>query len=560
MTVFDMHIHAQNQKACPEKLLREMEAAGVYGGCIFSTRPTESDREIGKPFEYRLSELRDWTADAKGRLFPVMWVHPYEENVIENVRRAVAEGVCGFKIICTYFYVYEEKCMELLREIARLDKPVFFHTGILWDGKVSSEYNRPLNFEALLDIEGLRFSMGHCSWPWIDECIALYGKFMNSTVCGKKPAEMFFDLTPGTPEIYREELLRKLFTIGYDVQDNLLFGTDTFAHSYNGKWCGHWLETDRKIMDKLGVSKAIREKMYSGNLMRFLGLTDETPKHLAPTYDSANVSSCENPAVKGIINGWYERLALPKEYRAEFERALAATPISDALEAGTYDADEPDGKRNLLSALFMCEKLSDRYRERGIGEDVLLATLSDIGIWLDVWSELKGELYLGELNWLCRHLDMKLFRLGRLQFGFGRCEHDCPSWGLKKGDPVIEVHIPADGPILPEECEASLVSARKFFAEYYPEYRYEYFTCHSWLLDPTLKKLLRDNSNIIRFQDMFQNAANDPSDAILRYVFKWNTTARNLKYAPVLSSLARDVKEHFLGGTQFYESLGIIKK
>lgn len=28
---------------------------------------------------------------------------------------------------------------------------------------------------------------------------------------------MFLDLTPGTPEIYRRDLLTKLFTIGYDV-------------------------------------------------------------------------------------------------------------------------------------------------------------------------------------------------------------------------------------------------------------------------------------------------------------------------------------------------------
>jgi hypothetical protein len=39
-------------------------------------------------------------------------------------------------------------------------------------------------------------------------------------------SEMYFDLTRGTPKIYRRELLTKLYTVGMDVEDNVLFGTD----------------------------------------------------------------------------------------------------------------------------------------------------------------------------------------------------------------------------------------------------------------------------------------------------------------------------------------------
>ena len=112
--------------------------------------------------------------------------------------------------------------------------------------------------------------MGHCSWPWIDECIALYGKFLNAkTVRGG--AEMFFDITPGTPEIYRAELLTKLYTLGYDVGDNIMFGTDTSADAYSYKWAGEWLNRDGEILDDLGVSLEYREKLYHKNLFRFLG-------------------------------------------------------------------------------------------------------------------------------------------------------------------------------------------------------------------------------------------------------------------------------------------------
>ncbi|MBE6958856.1 MAG: hypothetical protein E7447_06885 [Ruminococcaceae bacterium] len=559
MKYFDMHIHLWKEEANAQALLQSMAEAGVCGGCVLSRPPMEYDTELGRNFDVRLEEVLNFCGVAPDRLFPILWVHPDEEDVIEHIRIGAQKGVLGYKIICNNFYIYEERCLEMLHLMAQLNKPVIFHTGILWDGKTSSQYNQPLNFEALLRIEGLRFSMGHCSWPWVDDCIALYGKFMNAANYNDNNAEMFFDLTPGTPEIYREDLLKKLFTLGYDVENNVMFGTDNIADSYSVDWATQWLNIDQKIMDRYGVCKRVREKVYAGNLMRFLGLTNESVTHNAPTSDNANAWSCENPEVKTVIRKWAEKLGLMKDYRWGIEKALANIPVSDTVEMESYNISEPDGKRNLLSVLYMCEALSKRFAEKGIDEQILLDTLSDISVWLDIWSELKDEMYLGELIWLQRHLKMELFRLGRLQFGFGTCEHDIPTHNIKKGDPVLEVHIPADGAMTREQCDASFAMAKEFFAKFYPEYDYRCFTCHSWLLDPQLKSLLDEDSNIIRFQDRFEIVANDPSDAILRYVFRWNTTAKNLKYAPVVSSFAERVKKAYLTGTQFHESFGIIK-
>ena len=560
MKIFDMHIHISRGSADPALMLAHMDEAGVYGGCILSRAPLEYSTVTGAEFESRLDEVLATCAVAPDRLFPILWIHPDEENILEKVKIAADKGILGYKIICNNFFIYEERCLNLMREIASLNKPVIFHTGILWDGEVSSQYNKPMNFEALLRIEGLRFSLGHCSWPWIDDCIALYGKFMNAGNHNSNNAEMFFDMTPGTPEIYREDLIKKLFTLGYDVQNNVMFGTDNLVHTYTVEWAKSWLNIDRKLMDKFGVSKEIRQKLYHDNLMRFLGLTSETVVHNIPISDNANALSCENPEVKGIIRNWYDKLQLPEEYRTEFDKALAKTPISDAIEIETYDPEETDGKRNLLSVLMMCETLKKRYAEKGIDEKILLDTLSDIEHWLDIWTDLKGELYLGEIAWLKRHLSMQLFRLGRLQFLMSECPQDYPAHGLKKGDPVIAVHVPGGAPLTVEACEESFAIAREFFAKYYPEFEYRYFTFCSWLLDENLKNFLKEDSNILRFQKMFVTVKSKPDNSILRYVFKWNTNARNLKYAPVMSSFAGSVKEAFMTGTQFCKTLGVIKK
>jgi len=565
MKIFDMHIHAYNTKPNPKEMLNNMKKAGIWGGCVFSNKPALSGNRKrthyadGTTFDERLAEVLEWTKGYEDRLFPVLWIHPDEENIIENIHKAVQLGIAGFKMICNDYYVYEEKCMKVLREIARLNKPVFFHSGILWGGEVSSKYNRPLNWEEVMEIEGLRFSMGHCSWPWIDECIAMYGKFLNSLVY-RNTAEMFFDLTPGTPRIYREELLTKLYTIGYDVGKNVMYGTDASAGNYNSEWAGNWIEKDIEIMNKLGVSKEYQQLLYHDNLLRFLGKTDVKVEHISPVSDVDQVWTPVNNKTKEIIENWYKKLDFSKKYDDEFYEALENIKISDAITAEKYNLQEKDGKRNLLSYLYMCDELRIKYEEKGISQDILFDTLKDITVWTDIWSELKNELYLGELPWLSRHMNMKLFRLGRLQFCMAKSEHNILGKGVAKGDNVIEIHVPKGSPLDIVECKKSIECAKVFFEKYFPEFKYEYFTIHTWLLDDSLAEFLSPDSNILKFHNLFEIVSKEKSDAILGYVFKWKIERRSIRETAPTSSFAKKVKERVLSGGDFYENIGVIRK
>ncbi len=285
MQIYDMHVHSHNVPAAPERLLSELAMAGVSGCCVFSNRPKQMSRDIGTDFEERLAEITAWTRGYEDRLFPVLWIHPDEENLKEHIRVAVDAGVMAFKVICNNFYVGENKSMDMLAEIEKYGKPVIFHSGILWDGDVSSNYNKPVNFEALIELKSLKFSLGHCSWPWIDECIALYGKFLNA-MSRRDCSEMFFDLTPGTPEIYRDELFKKLFTIGYDVPNNIMYGTDCRVGKYQYDWTRRWLDIDTKLFDKYGIPEKMRQKIFRDNLFRFLGKTKDEVRRFVPLPDS----------------------------------------------------------------------------------------------------------------------------------------------------------------------------------------------------------------------------------------------------------------------------------
>jgi predicted TIM-barrel fold metal-dependent hydrolase len=270
--VLDGHIHIGEGAPDPEDLVQRMADAGVDGGLLFSQAPASFSGAIrtARPQE-RLENLMAWTADHPS-LYPFYRIDPLETDALQQVKLALDQGVAGFKVICDHFYPADVRALKTFRAIAEAGKPILFHSGILWDGKPSSHFSRPVNFEALLDVPGIRFALAHISWPWIDECIALYGKLAAAVERGSGvEIEMFIDTTPGTPPIYRREALTKLFTVGYDVAHNVFFGSDCRANGYRSAYAEGWIARDREIMTDLGIGSDVIENVLSGNLKRFLG-------------------------------------------------------------------------------------------------------------------------------------------------------------------------------------------------------------------------------------------------------------------------------------------------
>jgi predicted TIM-barrel fold metal-dependent hydrolase len=277
--ILDGHIHIQQNSENKTLFVERLAEAGVSGGIVLSRHPAcfEFGAIDSHEFETktRLDGLFTRTS-GNPNLYPFFWIDPMEPDAEAQVDIACQYGVLGFKVICDHYFPYDDRPMAIFRKIASVGKPILFHSGILWDGKFSSPYNKPVGFEALINIEGLRFSLAHASWPWCDECIALYGKFQNTqTDVGRPTAEMFIDITPGTPEIYRRELLTKLYTVGYDIENNIVFGMDCGFDDYSSAWAKRWVGIDSAIYQDLKLSNETIGKVFAGNLQRFVGITNE---------------------------------------------------------------------------------------------------------------------------------------------------------------------------------------------------------------------------------------------------------------------------------------------
>jgi len=74
---------------------------------------------------------------------------------------------------------------------------------------------------------------------------------------------------------------------------------------------------------------------------------------------------------------------------------------------------------------------------------------------------------------------------------------------LSKGDPVLDIHIPACGKMDIEECKHSLSTALAFAKTHFPEHKHKAFTLDCWLLSEEIKEILSPDTNIIKFSNMF---------------------------------------------------------
>ncbi len=270
--VLDGHIHIWDGAVDQAKLLERMHQGGVDGGNLLSQAPASFDGSLkaGSP-QVRLKNLMAWCLDAPV-LQPFFWIDPVETDAVAQVAMAVDMGVVGFKVICDHFYPGDERAMRTFRAITAAGKPIMFHSGILFDGKPTSQYNRPGNFEAMLAIPGVKFSLAHISWPWVDECIAVYGKFAAARCRSGVDAEMYIDTTPGTPRIYRRDALTKIFTVGYDVANNVFYGSDCTAGIYDSDYANMWLTRDLAILEDLKVDATVVENVFANNVRRFVGV------------------------------------------------------------------------------------------------------------------------------------------------------------------------------------------------------------------------------------------------------------------------------------------------
>jgi len=195
----------------------------------------------------------------------------------------------------------------------------------------------------------------------------------------------------------------------------------------------------------------------------------------------------------------------------------------------------------------------EAYRIRGIAEGVYFDTFSDIRIWSVNCRRDYGEYGIEEYNWLQEHVQLRLFRLGRLQFQPCALDRDLAVGGkkLQRNQVVLNVHIPEGEPLDSVESALSFQRATSFFRGIPPV-----FVCHSWLLCPQLSDILKPDANIMQFQKHFVIYDIDPEarEAEQRI---FNKLSDDPAAYEAHTSLQRNAKAYLMNGGKLGRGSGI---
>lgn len=262
------------------------------------------------------------------------------------------------------------------------------------------------------------------------------------------------------------------------------------------------------------------------------------------------------------LKKWFALLNYPKEW--EYLLVQAANKLNkQQIEA--HDAPfewlhgQEDKSLCFLYALCKCEDFFNDQKALGIPENIIIDTVQEIRRHTRKYTDECGNEQLGifQIKWVGNVLSGRLFYLGRLEFEMKSIKREIEKYGVKIGDCVLNVHIPGTKtPINKETVDLSFSLAYGFFEKYFPNFDYKGFTCHSWLMDLTLKELLPESSNIVGFLNRFDIVDAKESDSTLKHVFDKNAAYENVGQYTPKTSLQKAVIEHIKNGGRLYMSLG----
>lgn len=214
---------------------------------------------------------------------------------------------------------------------------------------------------------------------------------------------------------------------------------------------------------------------------------------------------------------------------------------------------------NLLFLLESAKKFRPSFLAAGYSDELFCDTFRDLKWKLAECQEVYGVPGTFVPSWYPGFFLLKRFALGRLQFElhpFPFDSYDAGSLHLKKGDPVINMHIPSCGPLTPEACEDSFARAMRFYADDFPNGVFPFFV-DSWLIDPDLIALLPEG-NLRHFASLFTLLGYGKNE---EFSDGWRVFGKDWKNPPALlptrTRLQKEIAACLAAGGRFGSGRGI---
>ena len=291
-------------------------------------------------------------------------------------------------------------------------------------------------------------------------------------------------------------------------------------------------------------------KTYALSFMTEIGFDDEAVEALSSDLERM----LAEPESKAILE---KQVALYEtDVKRNYGEILSETDkAAEIAGVHKYSAE-------LLIFILFSKRLRELYKQNGISDKIWFDSMCDLKWKLWECKAVKGSWGSFVAGWFPGFFNLTRFALGRLQFEIVEFDGEYEKDGkkLKKGDKVINVHIPRTlTPLDKESRDDAYAQAAEFFRDMTDGAPIA-FVCSSWLLYPEAEKILPAHSNIRGFMadyDIIRSKVDEEGDYHNMWrLFDMDFTGDFNDY-PEDSSLRRAYKKFLLDGNRTGSGYGV---
>lgn len=162
----------------------------------------------------------------------------------------------------------------------------------------------------------------------------------------------------------------------------------------------------------------------------------------------------------------------------------------------------------------------------------------------DIYYRNYKSIRFREMLWGIYFINCRIIEIGNLQY------ENCLNH--------IKIHIIRNNELNINDAIKSLRLSKKYIFKYFKIKNVDYY-CNSWLLSEDIKQYLRPDSNILKFQSLFDIKSGDSCiDDILNFVFGI-TDCKNYNELKENTNLQKELKYHLLNNKDIKIGKGKLK-
>jgi hypothetical protein len=256
--VYDSEIMKKSFDGAPERLINEMDQAGIDKTVVFGV---DWGLALGEP-EVKINDYNKYIVKScekyPDRLIPFFTIDPRREKASQLLETAIKDwGMKGLKLHpSTGYDINGPKALEIFNKALELNIPIISHLGYLIGLKGRSA--KPEFFDDIsTDFPNLKISLAHLNYGSVDDLLSLM--FSKTNIYCDFCAHGQILMMNSPPDLYKQ---LRYFMNFEGVKDRVMFGSD-WPMTSNIMSLKDWVSTIRNLrsekvsalLDNLGYKK-----------------------------------------------------------------------------------------------------------------------------------------------------------------------------------------------------------------------------------------------------------------------------------------------------------------